>query len=116
MFSERPGDALSWALAQQRVWSQTASALKSRIDRARALALAIAAATLAVAAVQVAGLSSWAGRTLAAAAAISAGLGPMSQRRAGTGQIQAWTRARTASEGLKTEVYAYLARRIALHR
>jgi Protein of unknown function (DUF4231) len=81
------------------------------IDRARvvALVLAIAAATLAVAAVQVAGLASGAGRTLAAAAAISAGLGPLSQRRAGTDQIRAWTRARSASEALKTEVYSYLA-------
>ena len=104
-------DHLAWAWAQQRVWSQTANRLKQRIDQARAVALvlAIAAATLAVAAVQVAGLASWAGRTLGAAAAISAGLGPMSQRRAGTEQIRAWTRARSASEALKTEVYSYLA-------
>jgi len=104
-------EAVALAWARQRVWSQTANRLKQRIDLARsvALGLAIAAATLAVAAVQVADLASWAGRTLAAAAAISAGLGPMSQRRAGTGQVQSWTRARSASEGLKTEVYSYLA-------
>ena len=109
--AEQWSQQLSWAWAQQRVWSQTANAMKSRIDRARTLGLglAIGAATLAVAAVQLAGLSSWAGRSLAAAAAISAGLGPISQRRAGTDQVQAWTRARSASEGLKTEVYAYLA-------
>jgi hypothetical protein len=104
-------DHLGWAWAQQRVWSLTANRLKQSIDRARAVALvlAVAAGTLAVAAVQVAGLASWAGRALAAAAAISAGLGPMSQRRAGTDQIRDWTRARSASEALKTEVYSYLA-------
>jgi SMODS and SLOG-associating 2TM effector domain 1/Protein of unknown function (DUF4231) len=108
---EMSGEPVALAWAQQRVWSQTADRLKQRIDLARsvALGLAIAAATLAVAAVQVADFSSWAGRTLAVAAAISAGLAPMSQRRAGTDQIQAWTRARSASEGLKTEVFAYLA-------
>lgn len=108
---EMSSDHLAWAWAQHRVWSLTANRLKQRIERARsvALILAFAAATLAVAAVQIADLASWAGRILAAAAAISAGLGPMSQRRAGTEQIRAWTRARSASEGLKTEVYAYLA-------
>jgi hypothetical protein len=43
---------LTWAWAQQRIWSLTASRLKRRIDQARlaALALGIATAVLAVAA------------------------------------------------------------------
>jgi hypothetical protein len=108
---EMSAEPLIWAWAQQRVWSQTANRLKRRIDRARsvALGLAIAAATLAAGAVQLADLASWVGPTLAAAAAISAGLGPIGQRRAGTDQIRSWIRARSASEGLKTEVYACLA-------
>ena len=37
------------------------------------------------------------------------GLAPLVGRRAGTDQVHTWTRARSASEGLKTEVYSYLA-------
>jgi hypothetical protein len=64
---------------------------------------------LAVAADQAGGLSVVAGRVLSAAAAITAGLATLVQRRASTGQIRDWTRARSASEGLKTEIYRYLA-------
>jgi hypothetical protein len=104
-------DRVIWTWAQQRIWHQCAQRLRHRIDRTRfvALGLATAAAALAVAAVQVAGLSSGAGRTLAATAAVSAGLGTMVQRRAGTAQVQAWSRARDVCAGLKSEVYAYLA-------
>ena len=103
-------DNLAWAWAQQRIWSQTANRLKRRIDRARAIALglAIAAAACAVSAVQFADIASWLGRTLAAAAAVCAGVGTISQRGAGTDQIRTWTRARSASEGLKTELYLFL--------
>ncbi len=98
------------AWAQQRLWSQTASRLKQRIDEARlaALLLGVATAVLAVAADQTGGLSGLAGRVLSAAAAITAGVATLVQRRAGTGQIRDWTRARSASEGLKTEIYGYL--------
>ena len=64
---------------------------------------------LAVAAGQAGGLSGLAGRVLSACAAITAGVATVVQRRAGTGQIRDWTRARSASEGLKTEIYSYLA-------
>jgi hypothetical protein len=99
------------AWAQQRIWSQAASRLKRRIDQARqaALLLGIATAVLAVAADQAGGLSVVAGRVLSAAAAITAGLATLVQRQASTGQIRDWTRARSASEGLKTEIYRYLA-------
>ena len=102
---------LTEAWAQQRIWSQAATRLKRRIDQARraALLLGIATAVLAVAADQAGGLSVLAGRVLSAAAAITAGLATLLQRRAGTGQIRDWTRARSASEGLKSEVYRYLA-------
>lgn len=101
---------LTWAWAQQRTWSQAANRLKQRIDQARvaALLLGIATAVLAVAAYQADGLSKPAGQLLSAAAAITAGLATIVQRRVSTGQIKDWTRARSASEGLKTEIYSYL--------
>ena len=113
--SQAPGgtssDRVIWTWAQQRMWHQTTRRLRHRIVRARsvALGLVIAAAALSVAAVQILGLGSGAGRTFAATAALSAALGTMTQRRAGTAQVQAWARAREACEGLKSEVYAYLA-------
>jgi hypothetical protein len=104
-------EALQRAWEQQRLWSQTANRLKNRIGQARlmALCLAIATAILAVAAVQVTGWAPWAGRILAATGAITAGVGTIVQRRVGTTQVSAWTRARSASEGVKSEVYQRLA-------
>jgi hypothetical protein len=101
---------LGWAWAQQRIWSQSSNRLKQRIDRARlaALLLGIATAVLAVAAGQIGGLSMPAGRILSAGAAITAGLATLLQRRVSTSQIRDWTRARSASEGLKTEIYSFL--------
>jgi len=103
---------LVWAWRQQRIWSRSASQLKRRIDHARvtALLLAIATAVFAVAADQVGGLSVGIGRGLSACAAVSAGFATVLQRRVSTDQIRDWTRARSASEGLKTEIYSYLAR------
>jgi hypothetical protein len=104
-------EQLIWAWRQQRIWSQATNQLKRRIDRARlaALLLAITAAAFAVSADQIAGFSiSW-GRALSACAGISVGLATLLQRRVSTEQIRAWTRARSASEGLKTEIYSYLA-------
>lgn len=99
------------AWAQQRVWSQTANRLKRVVDRARAVALVLASSTavLAVAAGQAGGVHVHAGRALSAAAAITAGFATLAQRRVSTENLHNWTRARSASEGLKTEVYSYLA-------
>ena len=55
------------------------------------------------------GLSALAGRVLSAGAAITVGVATLMQRRASAGQIRDWTRARSASEELKTEIYSYLA-------
>jgi len=110
MRTRQEPEQLTWAWAQQRIWSQAANRLKQRIDHARlaALLLGIATAVLAVAAGQTGGLSMPAGRTLSAGAAITAGLATLLQRRGSTDQIRDWTRARSASEGLKTEIYSYL--------
>lgn len=103
--------ALSWAWEQQRIWSRTSDRLKKQLDRARAgaLALGIVAAVLAVAATQVMGDQPVLGRSLGAATAISAGLATLLQRGVSTDRIRSWTRARSVSEALKTEVYSYLA-------
>ncbi|HEX9316775.1 MAG TPA: DUF4231 domain-containing protein, partial [Actinomycetota bacterium] len=89
---------LAYAWAQQHIWSETANRLKHGLETARraALVLGIAAAILAVAAVQLAGVSSAAGRVLGLLAGVTAGLAPALQRRAGTRQVAAWTRARSA--------------------
>ncbi len=107
---QQQSSQLTWAWAQQRIWSQTANRLKQRIDQARlaALLLGVATAVLAVATQQVGGLSKPAGQALSPAAAITAGLATLIQRRVSTGQIKDWTRARSASEGLKTAIYSYL--------
>jgi hypothetical protein len=110
MVDEQDGTSLEYAWRQQRVWSLTAGSLKDRIDQGRKLALwlGIAAAGLAVLAVQF-GAESIAGRWLALAAGLLAAMVPFSQLRIGTEQIRVWTRARSVSEGLKTEIYTYLA-------
>jgi hypothetical protein len=110
MGTRQQSTQLAWAWAQQRIWSQAASRLKQRIDQARlaALLLGIATAVLAVAAHQIGGLSKPAGQALSATAAITAGLATIIQRRVSSGQIKDWTRTRSASEGLKTEIYSYL--------
>jgi hypothetical protein len=104
-------DEVRRAWKQQQLWSQAGSLFKRRIGQARivALCLAIATAILAVASMQVIGWAPWAGRILAAAAATTAGIGAIVQRRVGTAQVSAWTRARSASEGVKSEVYQRLA-------
>ncbi|NMO55740.1 DUF4231 domain-containing protein [Actinoplanes sp. TBRC 11911] len=102
---------LAWAWEQQRIWSLAATRLKRRIDRARltALMLAVATAALAVAADQVGGLSETAGRVLSVLAAVTVGVATLVQRQVSTEQIRDWTRARATSEGLKSEIYGYLA-------
>lgn len=102
---------LSWAWEQQRIWSRTSDRLKKQLDllRAASLLLGIVAAVLAVAATLVMGDRPVLGRSLGAATAISAGLATLVQRGVTTDRIRSWTRARSVSEALKTEVYSYLA-------
>ena len=87
---QQQSSQLTWAWAQQRIWPQAADRLKQRTDQARlaALLLGVATAVLAVAAQQVGGLSRPAGQALSAAAAITAGLATLIQRRVSTGQIK----------------------------
>lgn len=108
---EGASQTLVWAWGQQRKWSKTADHLKANLDRSRngALVLALSAVTLLVAAAQLTSFASLLGQSLGALSAISAGLATMIQRRLTTDHVGAWTRARSCAEGLKTEVYSYLA-------
>jgi len=106
-----PTNPVARVWADQRIWSRTSNLLKGRIDRARqmALALAIATAVLAVLAGQIAAAAPGTGRALQTAAAITAGLGTLLGRRTQLERVAEWTRARSVSEGLKSEVFQRLA-------
>jgi hypothetical protein len=95
----------------QSVWSQAANRLKGGLTRWRAIALGltIAGAVLATLAVQVAELSSPAGKGLALAGALAVALAPVVRGRFGSPVVQDWTRARSTSEAVKSEVFMYLA-------
>jgi hypothetical protein len=97
---------------QQSVWSQTADRLKRNLTRARtaALILTITGAVLATVGTQVAGVSSAASKGLLWAAAVAVGLVPLLRPRFSRRPVEAWARARSASESLKEQVYTYLAR------
>lgn len=96
---------------QQSIWSQTANRLKRDLTRSRviALALTIAAAVLATLGTQVTAVSTPAGKGLLWAAAVAAGLVPVIRPRFGRQAVEAWARARSASESLKEQVFTYLA-------
>jgi SMODS and SLOG-associating 2TM effector domain 1/Protein of unknown function (DUF4231) len=100
---------LAWQ--RQSVWSQAANRLKGNLTRSRAitLGLTIAGALLATLAVQVATLSSPTGKVLTWAGAVAVGLVPVIRGRFGSPVVQDWTRARSTSEALKSEVFMYLA-------
>lgn len=99
------------AWQRQSVWSQAANHLKGDLTRWRAIALGltIVGAVLATLAVQVAELSSPIGKGLAWAGAVVVGLVPLIRPRFGSPVVRDWTRARSTSEALKSEVFMYFA-------
>lgn len=96
----------------QSVWSQTADHAKRTIGRARATALTLgaAAAVAGTAAAQLLPHYEEAGSALAFLAAAAVGLVPLASRSTGPQQLRDWTRLRSLSEELKSEIYTYLAR------
>jgi hypothetical protein len=104
------GSSLEAAWQQQRVWSVVADRLKADLQRKRtgALALAIAGAVLSTAGAAV-GLGTVLGKALAFASAACIGLAGLIQARVGAKAVQDWTRARSVSEAIKSEVYLALA-------
>jgi hypothetical protein len=101
-----------WVARQQWRWSKAASARKASLSfwRTIALTLFVASAVLATAASQVATVSSGLGRALASAAAVAAGLVAVARStKLDSASTRDWTRSRSVAEGLKSELYCYLA-------
>jgi hypothetical protein len=99
------------AWREQSVWSQVANRLKRDLERKRTLALGftVVGAVLSAAAVAV-GLSSGVAKVLAFASAASVAVAGLVRVRTGKRAVQDWTRARSVSEAMKSEVYLYLTR------
>jgi hypothetical protein len=102
--------AAEWAWQRQSVWSQTANNLKAGPSRARTaqLILTVAAAVLALAASQAKGASFPASLTLSVLGALALATVGLLAVQTSKEQVQRWTRARSVSEAIKTEVYTYL--------
>lgn len=96
---------------QQSIWSQTANRMKVAIGRARsaALALTVGGAVLATLAARLPAAQATASSVLAVAAAVGVGLVPVLRPGWSGRVLRDWTRARSVSEALKSEIYLYLA-------
>lgn len=101
---------VEWAWQRQSVWSQTADNLKKGpgLQRITRLGLTVAAAALALAGSQVKSASSHASLALAILAAAALAGAALLRTKATAEQARRWTRARSVSEALKTEVYTFL--------
>ena len=96
---------------EQSLWSQSANKLKGRIQSARVAALCVTSAVAALAAAATAfGTDTAVGRVLAGIAAFGAAIVTLLQRAWSGTAMSAWTRARSVSEALKSEVYLWLTR------
>jgi hypothetical protein len=104
------GANLDAAWREQVVWSRIASRLKSGLETKRrtVLALAIAGAACSATAAGL-GLGTGPGKGFAFASAVGIGLAACVQALIGPSAVRDWTRARSASEAIKSEVYSALA-------
>lgn len=102
--------AVEWAWQRQSVWSQTAGRLKTGPSRLRTalLALTVVAAALALAGSQLKGASLPASVTLTVTAAVALAAVGLLRSRTNVEQVRRWTRARSVSEAIKTEVFLFL--------
>jgi hypothetical protein len=102
-------DPLTYAWQRQRVWSRGASRLKADLQRWRrvTLTLNVAGAVLATLGV-LTGLSSTEGKILTFLAAVAIGLTTLTRPRHSPEVVRDWTRLRSVSEGIKSEVYLRL--------
>jgi hypothetical protein len=97
---------------EQSLWSRTADRMKRRIEAARraALVLVVVVAALATAAAATADGVPELARALAAAAAVGAAVSPVLRPAWSGARLRDWTRARSVSEALKSEVHLWLAK------
>jgi hypothetical protein len=102
--------AVEWAWRRQSVWSQTAGKLKADPHRLWGfrLGLTVAAAALALAGSQLKTASPTASIALAVAAALALAAVGLLRGRQNVEQVRRWTRARSVSEAIKTEVFLFL--------
>ncbi|MFK4107812.1 DUF4231 domain-containing protein [Streptomyces sp. NPDC002176] len=96
----------------QSIWSQAANRHKAAIGRARAATLGavVCAAVFGAAASQLMPHSPVTGRVCAFLALLAAGAAPLAARGAAPDRVRDWTRLRSVSEELKSELYVRLAR------
>jgi hypothetical protein len=98
-------ETLITAWKRQSQWSETANILKRDYENWRLVVLILAVLAAALGALS----SQVATQALSALAAIAAALSPViASLKLGTHNLQAWVRARSASEALKSEIYKYL--------
>jgi SMODS and SLOG-associating 2TM effector domain 1/Protein of unknown function (DUF4231) len=102
--------AVEWAWRRQSTWSQTADNLKAGPNRQwrLRLALTVVAAALALAGSQIKAVSLPASIALAVTAALALAAVGLLRGRQNVEQARPWTRARSVSEAIKTEVFLYL--------
>ncbi|WP_277441833.1 DUF4231 domain-containing protein [Streptomyces sp. SPB162] len=99
----------AWGL--QSVWSQAADQIKTSVVRARAwaLVLGITAGTSGTLASEIIGSHVTAGKILAFVAAVAAAGVPLVGRCYATDRVRDWSRLRSVSETIKSELYSCLA-------
>jgi hypothetical protein len=97
---------------EQSSWSRTADRMKRRIEVARqtALVLVVVVAALATAAGALAGSMPALASASAAGAAVGSALLPVLRPAWSGSRLREWTRARSVSEALKSELYLWLAK------
>ncbi|HKS50088.1 MAG TPA: DUF4231 domain-containing protein [Amycolatopsis sp.] len=103
--------ALTMLWQRQSVWSQAAGRIKAEIGRARVavLVLTITGAVLGTASAQVIPHHTPVGRLLAVASAVALAVAAFLGRTTSIRLVRDWTRTRSASEAIKSDVYTYLA-------
>jgi hypothetical protein len=111
-------DFLDELWRQQSLWSRTANGMKARIERARAgaLAVTVAVAVLATLAGVLAAGQPVMGRVLAGVAAFGPAVLPVLRPGWSGRALRDWTRARSVSEALKSEVHLWWLARVGDYR
>jgi hypothetical protein len=101
---------VEWAWQRQSVWSQAADQLKAKPSRARRLLLmlTLAGAAVALAGNQLQAVSVPASVVLATLAAVMLAAVGLLRARQSVEHVRRWTRARSVSEAMKTEVFLFL--------
>ncbi|MGO9972567.1 MAG: DUF4231 domain-containing protein [Solirubrobacteraceae bacterium] len=95
--------------AEQSRWSQVANQFKHTLEQRRLLMLGLTIiGAIASAAAVLAALTTTAGRALAGLSAFAVAAGGVVRATTGKDAIRNWTRARSVSEGIKSEVYTFI--------